>query len=123
MKFKCPHCSEKAVSALSKYRSYEVSPAVCDSCGKFSAEPTWINTVSSIAWTTALIVLPIIAFIGGSWMPIIIGFTLLFFSEVIIFLTMPLRPLTEGTVKRARWEIVIILLLISGISVYATIFE
>ena len=122
MRFQCPHCAENDVKGFSKFMSHEASPAVCNSCRKFSCEPpgvrNYYNFISGIGLPLALAVGIFVQF----WWLILVWVTFVVIFPFYALFALPLVPVHELTVKKAKWQmhvaliIIFIFLILAGIS-------
>lgn len=110
MRFTCPHCREHAISGLSKFMSTEAAPAVCLRCGKYSCEPMWRNYISGIYWGLGIWVTAGVAVYVKSWWPFTGPLAAWLIFESYFFIYSPLRPISDITAKRVRWEFYVFLL-------------
>jgi hypothetical protein len=120
MKFLCPNCQSKSVKGFSKFKSSDLSPAVCSECGKFSTEPNWTKYVSDLYWCIGVWATALWALFSKSWLPLIVPLVAYLVYEIFTFLKMPLRPIAEATVQRRRWEVYAFIFLAFIAVMYAT---
>ena len=101
MKFQCPHCNNKSVSAFGKFMSRTSSPARCDSCGKNSCEPFSSRVIYNLLSGLGFPLSVGIGLYFDLWWPIFgwLSFTILFPFCMLFY--SPLIKLEAGVVKSA----------------------
>ncbi len=119
MPFTCPHCDNASVGAFVKFRARPSSPVACSNCGQLSAEPGAITALMSVLWVFAM-ALPFVSLYALSWWPIIGGLGLLVTLELATWAFVPLRALSDTTVRRARLFAIVGAIAVIGMLLYVT---
>ncbi len=107
MKYLCPHCSENEVRGFSKFMSYEASPAVCDACRKFSCEPPGIRNYYNFMSAVGLPVALAVGIFAQFWWLVLAWVIFIAVFPFYALFALPLVPVHEVTVKKAKWQLYI----------------
>ena len=120
MMFLCPNCQTKSVKGFSKFKSSDISQAVCSKCGKYSTEPNWTRYIAGLYWGIGIWATALWALFSASWLPLLIPFLVFIAYEILAFLKLPLRPIAEATVRRTRWRLYVFILVMFVVTMVAT---
>ena len=114
--FRCPHCKNLGVSALSKLISAPWAPAQCNHCGGKSSEPIKpTQTLRGISFI-AVVGATWASFVYASWILLLICILVLTLAFIGIQILVPLEPLSGSDVEegKSRRTLQVALLLFVG---------
>ena len=110
MKFTCPHCGEKGVSAFSKFFSREESPAQCSRCKEYSIEPPGVAEAYSHFVGMGVVSSGILSMFVDSIWPITFVLLIAIIYPIVMLFSMQLTVVEKGEIKAARKKKCLIIL-------------